>query len=149
MAPHPRAGWEARQYKSRSGKTYWEFSHERHGFTQTLAHTKRTEAEWREEKAKRVRRASGGGGGGGGGSSGAVAATATGEVASDADEASDEGGAAEAAGSVDPLQAMLQRKRQREDDEEAMKARVHAEMSMIMDTGVRVNPLLASRRAGS
>ena len=47
------------------------------------------------------------------------------------------------------LQAMLQRKRQREEDEEAMKARVHAEMSMIMDTGVRVNPLLASRRAES
>ena len=45
--------------------------------------------------------------------------------------------------SMDDLHAMMAARRQREEDVETMKVRVHAEMVKTMDVGVRVNPALA------
>lgn len=104
-------------------------------------HTRRTDEEWREWKAKKnasaKRRKSEGE------SKPGVSGPSPPPAADDVEDASEDGsenGDSDDAG--DSLEALLKGKRRKEEREEAMRERVQSEMTARMDTGVRVNPAL-------
>ena len=141
--------WDARFYRSaETSKEYWVYSHPVWGETTNYKDMSRSKAEWKAVKEKRSS--------GGGTAAAALPAIVGGQwqrkkrdgggAASPDDEEEEEDDAAGAAangvgsGEVDdddPLSALLMGKKKREEDVEAMKERVHEEMSQAMDTGAR------------
>ena len=147
------AGWEAREYKDTpKGKEYWVFSHALWGETKNQEHTKRSDEDWSAIKQRTgggsKRRMSEGGGSGGQGSGGASSHAPGGSGGGDADADGGSGCGEAVNDDDDPLAALLNKKRRKEEEEEEMRERVHEEMRMRMDTGVRVNPALKKMLSG-
>ena len=119
-------GWSAKQYRfdRKKDKEAWVFFHPKYGETENKEHTRRTDDEWMEALSKKR---------GGGSSSKAAPAPADDAPSSQED---------------DPLAALLNGKRKREEEDEAIREQVHEEMSLRMDTGVRVNQSLKKSLLG-
>jgi len=124
------AGWTARQYRIGKGKDFWVFSHPYWGETQQKKDLDRSEDEWGEVLAKRHRLS--GGKPSSRRDSGVSAASGDGDGEAEGEAEDDDG-----------LAALLNGKRKREEEDEVTRQEVHEEMSLRMDTGVRVNKALA------